>query len=251
MHGNRKLKKLSKADVLAWLDQDVFGREYAPDTQRASIQAYEQFEKFIVERQFIRKPLVGPIKKPTGRRREWLPERSDFAKILRLASPEFSRIIRCLRFTAARPNELCRATIADYDRDKGMIVLAVHKTSNKTGKPRVIVLGKRAKRIVERCIGTRTEGLIFLNANDQAWTPNALSHHWRRLRDKAGVDRRFVLYILRHWTATLICALHGIQAAKEALGHATITMTDRYVHADKAAVAEYQDRVFSNRKKAG
>jgi len=47
-----------------------------------------------------------------------------------------------LLMTGARPDELCRATISDFDREERMIRLEEHKTRGKTGRARRIPIGK-------------------------------------------------------------------------------------------------------------
>ena len=74
-------------------------------------------------------------------------------------------------------------------------------------------------------------------------SPDRVSAWWRRARDLAGVDPKWRLHDLRHWTATTsIAAGHDVRAVATRLGHANPSMTLRvYAHAVVAtdrAVAE-------------
>jgi integrase len=75
-------------------------------------------------------------------------------------SPAFRLIYTGLSQCGARPGELCRAQISDVDWEKGRITLAEHKTARKTGKPRVIPIGKNFGQTLQKAIGDRQSGAI-------------------------------------------------------------------------------------------
>ena len=95
--------------------------------------------------------------------RDRVPTANETAAILAKASPEFWLIYSALRQCGARPGELCRATIADVDRANGVITLKEHKTARKTGQPRRIPIGRKLGELLDRAIGNRTEGPVFLS----------------------------------------------------------------------------------------
>ena len=81
---------------------------------------------------------------------------------------------------------------------RGRITLAEHKTARKTGKPRVIPIGKNLGQTLRKAIGDRQPGPIFLSPTGEQWTVGNLSSTQRRLRDAAGLPRDLVLYLARH-----------------------------------------------------
>jgi integrase len=252
MHGELDLAAMTRAHVDAWLGPILHGQGdqvLAPDTQRAAIVAFVQWQKWAVEHGQLAAPIVDKIKKPQGRQRERIPTRGERAAVLKIASPAFARIYRCLIYTGARPNELARATIDEYDRGASLIVLRDHKTAKKSGKTRRIGIGRKIQRIVARSIDGRTGGLIFLNDHGRRWTSETLSHTYRKLRIKAGLSDDLVLYCTRHAAGTEICKQLGIYAAKHALGHADIQTTQRYCHLDDAELLQYQDQMLAARRR--
>lgn len=248
MTGHKKTSKLKAKHVQAWLDREVYRyerkRKYAPDTQRIQINAYQQWQKWEIERGHLEGEVLKKIKKPTGRARERIPTRSEAAAILKAGTRDFRRIYRCLMYTGARPGELVYARIEDFDRDLNLIVLRQHKTAEKVGRVRKIGVGAKVRRILDRCIGERTEGLIFLTDLGRPWSPQGLSQKFRRTKLKAGVSADLVLYSARHAAGTAVCRKFGIRAAAHLLGHASITTTQRYTHPDDADLARYQDEAF-------
>jgi len=122
----------------------------------------------------------------------------EIAVLLKRASPAFRLIYTGLSQCGARPGELCRAQIRDVDWQKGRITLAEHKTARKTGKPRVIPIGRNFGQTLQKAIDHRQTGPVFRSPKGEAWTAGNLSSTHRRLRDAAGLPRDLVLYLARH-----------------------------------------------------
>jgi integrase len=93
---------------------------------------------------------------------------------------------------------LCRAQISNINWTKGTITLPQHKTARKTGKPRIIPIGKNFGNTLQEAIDQRQAGPIFRSPNGKAWTIENLSGTHRRLRKAAGLPKDLVLYLARH-----------------------------------------------------
>ncbi len=76
-------------------------------------------------------------------------------------------------------------------------------------------------------------GPWVLSVGERPVNPERVTAWWRRARDTAGVDRRWRLHDLRHWSATTSIAQgHDIRTVANRLGHANPSMTLRtYAHA--------------------
>jgi len=63
--------------------------------------------------------------------------------------------------------------------------------------------------------------------------PDRIGYWWRRARSQAGIDDRWRLHDLRHWSATTAIGTgHDVRTVAERLGHANAAMTLRvYAHA--------------------
>ena len=261
-YGDREFGSLAPLDVQAWLaaaGRQPDGTQYAPDTRRSNVVAFQRFQQWAVENGALAAPIVARLEKPRGRDRERIPTDAETARLLKNASPEFTAIYQALRQCGARPGELCLATIAHIrweqhgerkaagDARPAAIVLMHHKTARKVGRPRVIVCGQKLGEMLLAAIGAgtpagrRTEGPIFLAPQGRAWSVRHLSRVYRRLRDQAGLDAALVLYSARHEHGTAICKAKGIQAAADALGHANLSTTQRYVHIDDESQRDNQD----------
>jgi len=72
--GHREVASLTEAELrehIARQGKRSDGTDKAPDTIRSMIVAWSQLQKWLVETEAISKPIVGLIKKPGGRKRDW------------------------------------------------------------------------------------------------------------------------------------------------------------------------------------
>jgi len=256
--GNEPLLSISREMVDGWLAKTARfpnGEQKAPDTRAATARVFTQFQKWAVDYKHLANPIIAKLPKPAGRERDRIPTAEETEQLLAHASPEFKRIYQALQRTGARPNELCRATIADWDRRRKAIVLKRHKTSEKTGKPRLIPAGKNVEPLLLEAIGDRIEGFIFLPPSAErqrkrgaqtplrGWTSQRLGVVYRELRKKAGLPADLCLYLARHEFATKVVKEHGLFPAKELLGHTNIKTTQRYAHATDDERLAWQESI--------
>jgi len=94
-------------------------------------------------------------------------------------------------------------------------------------------------------------GPWILSVGERPVNPERIAAWWRRARDRAGVDKRWRLHDLRHWSATTSIARgHDIRTVANRLGHANPAMTLRvYAHAVESAdgpVADMLGEVLDN-----
>lgn len=73
--------------------------------------------------------------------------------------------------------------------------------------------------------------------------PDRIGWWWKRARDESGIDPKWRLHDLRHWTATAaIASGHDVRTVAGRLGHANPAMTLRvYAHAIEAADVQLAD----------
>lgn len=218
------------------------GSKLAGDTIRLRIVAWDQFQKWAIDTGRIENPINSkPLRKPSGNLRQRLPTPREIDKIVRNARPAFRSIFRALLLTGARPDELCRATIADYDPVRQMIHLEEHKTRHKTKRPRIIPISSACRVILRQAMGDRREGALFLSPHGKPWTSVRLSEAFRRLRKSLDLSPEIVLYSTRHTAATQIVRKKGIGQAAAVLGHSGLQTIQRYVHPDERDLREWAD----------
>lgn len=235
--GRREIASISREEWLDWLaEQRLFpdGVEKSPDTIRADMTVLKMLLEFArSEALLAAAPLrPGDLRRPRGRRRERIPTREEVDRILAAAPPEFARLYQTLRLTGARPSELVHADIEQIEETPHgrFLVVQRHKTSAAGGAARRIPLGSALDPYLRAAIGMRRCGPIFLDARGRRWTVARASAMFRRCRAAAGLDESIVLYSARHEFGSAVAKRLGIHQARELLGHASITTTQRYAH---------------------
>jgi site-specific recombinase XerD len=162
----------------------------------------------------------------------------EFATCLRLSSAPFRRVLFLMRLTGARPGEVASIEPENIDLERGLIILPGHKTrrTQRTPKPRVLVLEEVAARLVAYLLRTMMpdQQKLFVNSRGSTWNRYSISCRMKRLRKKAKLPRECKTYGLRHRFGT-DAIRNGVNLKKLALlmGHTSTRCTERYVHCDE------------------
>jgi integrase len=110
--------------------------------------------------------------------------------------------------------------------------------STKTANSRTLTLDPSTLSVVEQLRAEREAfGPWMFGVGEAVVNPDRIGYWWRRARSRAGIDDRWRLHDLRHWSATTaIGAGRDVRSVAERLGHANPAMTLRvYAHAFAAA----------------
>ncbi len=118
------------------------------------------------------------------------------------------KMIIALENTGARPSELCKATVSDFDADIGAIVYFGdghrkagehgHKTSRK-GSHRIVRLTGPALDMVHELVkDKKPNDYIFTNGKGRPYTPVALDNFFCKLRERLQLHDDFTPTAYRH-----------------------------------------------------
>jgi integrase len=111
-------------------------------------------------------------------------------------------------------------------------------STTKTANKRTVTIDDETVRLVEELRGVREQfGPWMFSYTEIPANPDRIGGWWRRARRLAGIDERWRLHDLRHWSATMaIGSGHDVRTVANRLGHANAAMTLRfYAHALDAA----------------
>lgn len=246
--GDHELDGLAADDVENLLASMGSGK--AANTQRSQIVAWETLQSWAIKYKHLAERITPPIEKPRGKRRERYPSAEEIAQILEHSPPDFALAYRALVQCGARPDEISRATVGNYDTTTGEITLATHKTE-RTGKPRVIVVGKRLAELIKESLHRlardhkqpKPSTPIFAREDGRPWTPSALGRHFRAARKAAKLPDEIKLYGTRHFFISEICKHHSITTAAALAGHSSTKTTEVYTHTDRQHLRDVQDDI--------
>jgi integrase len=178
--------------------------------------------------------------------------------------PAAGLALRLAAVTGARRAELCAFVWTDLDGDRLTIDSSIEivrsgsagnkqqptlvDAATKTGNQRIVRLDEQTVTMVEALRSEREQwGPWILNPGERPLNPERLTNWWRLARRDAGIETRWRLHDLRHWSATeAIGRGHDIRTVDGRLGHANPAMTLRtYAHAIDGADAGIADTLSS------
>lgn len=192
------------------------------------------------EERIGRNPFVR-VKYPESERRPDMPDKV-LSQICDLGSKPFERALRFLRLTGCRLSELCAATWADVDLDRGVWVVPKHKSRRHTRKPKLLALVPEAVALVRAVAAAQakqgaTFGVaaaaplapIFTNSRGTAWNRRTLGQQLRRLKRRHGITEPATLHGIRHrFGSAAIAAGAALKLVSVQLGHASSAVTERF-----------------------
>ncbi len=162
--------------------------------------------------------------------------------------------LRLAAVTGARRSELAALRWEDLEGDRLTIdsSIAIVRHGDRNDRQAPTLRDDPTKKANQRSVGLdpatvellgqlRTDreayGPWILAVGDRPVNPERITAWWRLARSRAGLDRRWRLHDLRHWSATLAIGHgHDLWTVANRLGHANPAMTLRvYAHALQAA----------------
>lgn len=159
---------------------------------------------------------------------------SEVGLMLRLAAVTGARRaeLAALQWRDVADGVLTIDSAIETDRRSGRTVLSDAPT--KTANQRRVSLDPSTLAVVAReRVELESFGPWMFTIGETPPNPDRIGYWWRLARDKAGLDARWRLHDLRHWSASVaIAAGHDVKTVADRLGHANAAMTLRvYAHA--------------------
>jgi integrase len=272
LYGNRPVAELLHADMMAVRDAMV-----RRDLARVTVNRYmriitHRLVPWALDESYIRAAVaaelsqVRPLKRNRCTAREMPPVRpvsdGDVEATLPFMMPNTADMVRVHRLTGMRPEEICALTWDQIDESRTpWVYRPAHHKNEWRGQPRVVLIGPRAREILERhrCAGhpfSPVEAVAewmrekrekrtspFYPCRDESYSradPHAqrkpreawdTQGYWMSIRKacaRANVGQ-WRPNQLRHAFGTAIRRAYGLDAARAALGHSHgACVTDRY-----------------------
>ena len=206
-------------------------------SQAIVLRTIERCFNWAAESRLIPPHKLGRIRKPQPLRRDRYLTDEEFQLLLRATNPRyrrrfgatFRRLLLALDWTLCRPGELVRLKWDHVHWEQNVAILADHKTK-RTGKPKIIPLIPKMKRLLEWLHRRTTSPYCFVNSSEQPWTVNAVNQRMARIRDRCGLDG-VCPYTIRHRAATNAVLRTGdLKMTSLLLGHTSTATTERYTH---------------------
>ena len=219
---------LRKSHVDRWLDEhDGWGQS----TRRQAITCIKRVVNWGYEEGHLSEFPVGlrKLRRPKMGKRETIVLSADHKRMLAETDEPFGQLLTALWETGARPEEVRTVTAAMVHLDVGVWLFHVHKTVERTEKPRIIYLTPTMVELSRQLMQVNPDGPLFRNKFGKPWSANAVRCRMKRLRKKLGLPDGTVAYAYRHTYATTGLEKGAtIADMAELLGHVDTKMISEY-----------------------
>lgn len=227
------LDQLTTADIDRWIKQLKAKGNQAGTINRKLYALSALFTDAMQRGGCSRKPRMERQQEPMHRIRylSEMEERMVCMHLLDWGERACHQAVVVLLDTGMRVGELMALRVNDIDLGHNLISV----WENKGELPRSIPMTDRVREVIgDRCITRKGELFSDLRRSH-------LDYVWKKVRkamDLAG-DGEFVLHALRHTCATrLVQRGVSLYAVQKLLGHADITVTEKYAHLSNRELTE-------------
>ncbi len=179
----------------------------------------------------------------------------DISKLIStMDDPFMIRLTKFAFLTAMRLSEIINLQWSDLDFEKNTIL--IQNKSNfvtKTRKNREIALTPSIRDLLTKSLGSQNENVVrfrnpefyvFGNRNGFRFTPNYISHKFKKYVRKSELDPKICFHVIRHGSLTAM-SLNGmpIHVLQEIAGHSEISTTEKYLHTNLKTITQYMERL--------
>lgn len=154
-------------------------------------------------------------------------------------------MIYCHIYLGYRPHEIVTLTIDMYDKETRSFR---HGIKTDAGKDRVVTISPKIQPYIDRFIGTRTEGPVFLTETGQAYADHSYRASFyeclENLEISAPEGKKLTPHCCRHTFATLVKKINAPDKDKlELIGHTSIEMLQHYTHVNTDDLRKITDKI--------
>lgn len=231
------LAKLKTTDVRAWInkqlatedDDDEEDLRRSKDTANRCLASFKAALNFALKDRLVATDAGWKTITPfrgVGRRREHLLTQAERTSLLEACPDDLKRLVKGLLLTAARPGEIAKATVADFDKRQGTLILC-----GKTGR-RIATVSTTARTFFAEQIKDKLpSAYILTNEYGQQWKKDDWKKPFKAASKKAKLPDNIVMYHLRH-AAISEMILAGMQTSLIAMlaGTSTAMIDKHYGH---------------------
>lgn len=222
--------------------QDNRSTQVANSTVNREFSTIKHFFKKCLEWEAIEKdPSVFVTALPENTKTRELWSDDEINSVLSLLGPVMRKTLFFMAETGARNCEATGLRWIDVDFVKKQVVLRNQKGSKAKVRERFIPLSDGLFEVLRADREVAKSEWVFPGKHGGRQGRNSLTQSVRRVTDRLGLNGK-TPYGLRHTMGTKLADRYGVDVAKEILGHAKLTTTQKYLHTSserlKKAVAE-------------
>ncbi|WP_292519849.1 site-specific tyrosine recombinase/integron integrase [Methanoculleus sp.] len=201
------------------------GREYKPKTLHRMISTLSSFYRFLyAQGVVVANPMLG-VERPRIKNQELrYLKHSQVIRLIKTIPDDRDRlIVRLIYATGVRVSELCAINVEDIDFEEQTI-----RVKGKGDKIRTVFVDEETLEAIDRFIGNKIEGPLFVGQQGNHLSPRTVQHLFREYAP-AGITP----HKIRHsYASELYRRSKNLRVVQENLGHSSIKTTEIYLHTD-------------------
>ena len=220
----KDIHNITKLDLVEY--KNTF-KNLATATQAQKINCIKSYFKFLYDNDIIE---TNVAEKLTAPRVEHKPKDAlsvdEAISLMDYGNKRERAIIAIFLNTGVRVQELIDMKLDDYLNNPTEMVL-----KTKRGKYRRIYFNEDTIILINEYLSVRKEGCdnLFVSNQGTPLSEKNLNNTWKKLANKAGVNKHITNHSFRSTFVTTIAREHGIVMAQMAVDHANIATTRIYV----------------------
>lgn len=237
--GNVDTSVLTRDDVIAWRDR-IRTDARGPAAVNRHLRTLKAALNKSIELGYAANPVAWQSVKQFSNaesRREIFLNAKQRAALIDAAAPDLQAFVKGLLLTAARPGELGRATVADFDARQGNVTLRSAKGRDGVIKSRSVPLTAAGVRLFKTAAqGKLPKAPLFTRDNGEPWEKTPLSRAMRATVTGANAKTAGTVpvgtcgYTCRHTAISewLSAGIDGVTVAK--LAGTSVLMIEKHYH---------------------
>ncbi len=200
-------------------------RTYKPTTLHRVISTLSSFYRYLTTQGAVAaNPMIGVIRPKIKEKELVYLKHNQVMKLIESIPDEKERlIVRLIYATGVRVSELSAMNIEDIDPEDQTI-----RVTGKGGKIRIVFVDGDTLKDIDRFVGKRIVGPLFLGQQGRHISPRTIEHIFKKYAPPGITPHK-----IRHsYASELYRRSKNLRVVQENLGHASIRTTEIYLHTD-------------------
>jgi integrase/recombinase XerC len=200
-------------------------RTYKPTTLHRVISTLSSFYRYLTTQGAVAaNPMIGVIRPKIKEKELVYLKHNQVMKLIESIPDEKERlIVRLIYATGVRVSELSEMNIEDIDLEDQTI-----RVTGKGGKIRIVFVDGDTLKDIDRFVGKRIVGPLFLGQQGKHISPRTVEHIFKKYAPPGITPHK-----IRHsYASELYRRSKNLRVVQENLGHASIRTTEIYLHTD-------------------